>query len=393
MKKKILSILMATSLLLSPSLSDAANIKELDNSINYFAPYGSANIYGRGEAKGYLLPVGESLDLDLLIKEGSNILDLEKIDPNSVKVTSDFNPNKYGDQLVEISFKDKEGFSHTSYLIITTIIDKDNVTNAEEYVPKINNVKAFKDSDIRPEDFVSNLDKLPEDSKVSFPKLIDKDGKDLKIDTSKVGNFELVVRITYPDESFEDFKRALYIEDGITDIEKVEEFFSLRGSDVVTGKDVEEIKKEREEVKLPSGKKTNDAYVFSTKNLKIKKGEMPDVRDFFNDKEEIPTDYEISFKDVPDVDTIGEGRVSAIAVKKDKDGNILDSQNFDLFYEVEGEKESITDSPMWGILVYSFVGLVIISLIGGGVYMYIKSKADEEELLEVDGNDDEGIYL
>ncbi len=390
MKKRILTIFFMLSLLFSlPNNTYASDVTNTDantlNMLAYFGPYGKSNIYGNGELKPLLLPLNSDVDTKTMKESIENIKDFSNF------TTGKFEPNRYGDQMIAIDYQDEEGYNYTDYVLVTTVLDIENPMMSEIYTPKINDVKAFKGADIRIEDFLNNTDKLPEGTEFTYPVL---EGE--KLDTNTPGAYEVIIRANYPDNSYEDFKVVLRIDEEANEITRENTFYALTQGDNLSKSQIERLKQEEEAKRNgvdakdsdvlkkfdndESQRASRDGYLFEIKKdeVEVFEGSSLNIYDFFENSDDIPQEYDLSFKTEPDTTTLGRNRATIVAINKDEDSKIIDEQHLDVVYTVisKDAKKNSSDKneesqSKNGIDVLLIVALILLFLVVVAILIYV----------------------
>lgn len=415
MKKRFLAIFFMLSLLFSlPNNTYASEATNTDtntlNMLAYFGPYGKSNIYGNGELKPLLLPLNSNIDTKAMKESIEKVKDFQKFK------TTEFEPNRYGDQMIAIDYQDEEGYNYTDYVLVTTVLDIENPTMSEIYTPKINDVKAFKGADIRIEDFLNETDKLPEGTEFTYPVL---EGE--KLDTNVPGSYEVIIRANYPDNSYEDFKVVLRIDEEASEIIRENTFYALTQGDNLTEVQIEKLKQEEEAKRngldvsssdvsekldnIESQRASRDGYLFEIKKdeVEVFEGSSLNIYDFFENSEDIPQEYDLSFKTEPDTTTLGRNRATIVAISKDENSKILDEQHFDVVYNViskgtkknDKNEKSQSKNGMDKLLIIALVllFLAVVAILIYVIYLRIKQSdglkdSDEDVDLLYEDDDD-----
>lgn len=402
-KKRILAIFFALTLLFSLPNNIYASETSTNtlNMLSYFGPYGKSNIYGNGELKPLLLPLNSDIDAKIMKESVENIKDFSNF------TTSKFEPDRYGDQMIAIDYQDDKGYNYTDYVLVTTVLDIENPTMSEIYTPKINDVKAFKGADIRIEDFLNDTDKLPEGTEFTYPIL---EGE--KLDTNTPGSYEVIIRANYPDNSYEDFKVVLRIDEEVNDISRENTFYALTQGDNLTESQIEKLKEEakakRDSLNVGgadlstngnnndggSKRAVSDGYLFAIKKdeIEVFEDSQLNIYDFFENSEDIPADYELSFKTEPDTTTLGRNRATIVAVSKDEKGEILDEQHLDVVYtviskdvkkSVDGDTKSESKHGMDKLLIIALI-LLFLAVVAALIFIIYLRVNQSDRLKESD---------
>ena len=199
----------------------------------------------------------------------------------------DVDTSKPGDQnvTVVVTYPDKTTDEVTVKVTVkdttpgggTTPTQKDN----EKYEPETKDIEVEKNGKVDPKDTITNKDKLPEDTTYTF--------KDGDVDTSKPGDQNVTVVVTYPDKTTDEVTVKVTVKDT-----------TPGGGTTPTQKD-------------------NEKYEPETKDIEVEKNGKVDPKDTITNKDKLPEDTTYTFKD-GDVDTSkpGDQNVTVVVTYPDK---------------------------------------------------------------------------